>query len=240
MAKTTRDPQEVVDVFEYNISMLKHLCAEFDNGRTESALWIAVILRTLLYTHYNTEGISTSLSIIDQLKEMDSKYDFAFLSTSFPCPEVNSFAQGWQLGDDVCGIHIATASVYAGLIVKTIRCSDHGVGYIADMAMKAAAFEYTNHWLPLDRWMAEIVFCDNSNGIRMSRLDVIRMIANKDGGAHFDPNVPVKYDTFRHPELFTVHFGETEVPFSSNPVYLSVRQIAWEVLESVKRTRYNQ
>ena len=57
----------------------------------------------------------------------------------------------------------------------------------------------------------------------------------KDGGAHFDPNVPIKYDTFRHPNLFTVSFGGTVIPFSKNPVYVSVRQMAWEVLETIEK-----
>ena len=82
--------------------------------------------------------------------------------------------------------------------------------------------------------MNEIVFRDLSTKKELSRWDVISLIANKDGGAHFDSNVPIKYDTFRHPNLFTVRFGETIIPFSKNPVYVSVRQMAWEVLESVK------
>ena len=240
MAKTTRDPQEVVDVYEYNISMLQHLCEEFDNGRTEAALWIAVVLRTLLRTHVNDDGKRTSYAIIDQLKEMDEKYDFTFLSTRFGCPDSSSFVQGWQLGDGVCGVNVAAASVYAGLIIKTINRVEGGVGYVADAVIKGAAFEHTHHWLSLNEWMNEVVFRDDSKNKKLSRWDVICMIANKDGGAHFDPNVPIKYDTFRHPNLFTVSFGETIIPFSKNPVYVSVRQMAWEVLESIKRTRYNQ
>lgn len=231
MAKTTRDPQEVVDVYEYNISMLHHLCDEFDRGRTEAALWIAVVLRTLLHTHFN-KGKRTSYAIIDQLKEMDEKYNFAFLSTCFKCPDNSSFAQGWQLGDGVCGVNVAAASVYAGLIIKTINRVEGGVGYVADAVIKGAAFEHTHHWLSLNEWMNEVVFRDDSKNKKLSRWDVINMIANKDGGAHFDPNVPIKYDTFRHPNLFTVSFGETIIPFSKNPVYVSVRQIAWEVLET--------
>lgn len=229
-----RDPQEVVDVYEYNISMLHHLCDEFDRGRTEAALWIAVVLRTLLHTHFN-KGKRTSYAIIDQLKEMDEKYNFAFLSTCFKCPDNSSFAQGWQLGDGVCGVNIAAASVYAGLIIKTINRVEGGVGYVADAVLKRTTFDATNRWLPLYEWMNEIVFRDNSTKKELSRWDVISMIANKDGGAHFDPNVPIKYDTFRHPNLFTVSFGKTIIPFSRNPVYVSVRQIAWEVLASIEK-----
>ena len=228
-----RDPQEVVDVYEYNISMLHHLCEEFDKGRTEAALWIAVVLRTLLHTHFN-KGKRTSYAIIDQLKEMDKKYDFTFLSTGFGCPDSSSFAQGWQLGDCVCGVNVSAASVFAGLIIKTVNRVEGGGGYVADAVIKEGKFDTINRWLPLDEWLNEIVFRALSTKKELSRWDVISLIANKDGGAHFDSNVPIKYDTFRHPNLFTVRFGETIIPFSKNPVYVSVRQMAWEVLESVK------
>lgn len=236
MKKTTeieRDPQEIVDVYEYNVSMLQHLCDEFDNGRTEAALWIAVVLRTLLHTHSDHKGKRTSFAIIDQLKEIDKKYDFDFLSTCFGCPSSTSFAQGWQLGDGVCGVNVLAASVYAGLIIKTINRVEGGVGYVVDAVIKGTEFKHTHHWLLLNEWMNEEVFRDNESGEKLSRWDVISMIANKDGGAHFDPKVPIKYDTFRRPDLFTVSFGETIIPFSKNPVYVSVRQIAWEVLESL-------
>lgn len=236
-----RDPQEVIDVFNYNISMLEHLCEEFDRGRTEAALWIAVVLRTLLHTSSNQNKDKKkntnkleSIAIIEQLKVIDSKYDFDFLSTSFPCPEGQTFAQGWQIGNGVCGVNVALASVYAGLIIKTINRADEE-GYVADTMIKCSQFEQTHRMLPLKEWMNEKVFLDKVGGNSLTRWGVISMLANKDGGAHFDPKVPVKYDTFRHPNLFKVSFGSIEVPFSRNPVYVSVRQIAWEVLESLKR-----
>ena len=227
-----RDPQELVDVFKYNMSMLRHLCEEFDQGRIEAALWIAVILRTLLHTNYDNHGHATSLSIIDQLKAMDSKYNVDFLSTAFPRPMAGVFLQGWNIGDHVCGIHISTSSVYTGLLINTIKCKEGG-GYMADAEKKADKHTQVNKLLPFSQWWSEIVFSDSVANQQMSRWDVVRMISNKDGGAHFDPNVPVQYDTFRHPDLFEVYFGTTKVSFSKNPVYVSVRQIAWEVMKSL-------
>ena len=228
-----RDPQEVVDVFNYNISMLEHLCDEFDSGRTEAALWIAVVLRTLLRTNFDKKRKEyTSIAIIDQLKAIDSKYNFDFLSTCFPCCDGQTFAQGWQIGDGVCGLNIATSSVYAGLIMKTIKRVERGEGYVADTKIKGDLFGQENHWLSLKSWLEEKVFWNKSDGNKLTRWGVISMLANKDGGAHFDPQVPIKYDSFRHPNLFIVRFGSVKVPFSRNPVYVSVRQIAWEVLKS--------
>jgi len=229
---TNRDPQEVIDVFKYNMSMLRHLCDEFDGGRIEAALWIAVILRTILHTNVKPNGEYSSHAILDQLKEIDTKYNVDFLSTAFQRPASKTFLQGWIIGDNVCGLNVPASSVYTGLLINTIN--NWGNGYIADVKIKSNAFSQVNRMLPFEQWWNEVVFCDTIANQQMSRWDVIRMIANKDGGAHFDPSVPIQYETFRHPNLFKVYFGTTIIPFSKNPVYVSVRQIAWEVMESLK------
>ena len=36
------------------------------------------------------------------------------------------------------------------------------------------------------------------------------------------------------PNLFKVYFGTAVIPFCKNPVYVSVRQIAWEAMERLK------
>ena len=233
VSTTNRDPQEVVDVFKYNMDMLEHLCKEFDNGRIESALWMAVILRTLLHTHVKPNGDYSSYGILDQLKAIDLKYNVDFLSTAFPRPSASAFMQGWSIGDHVCGINISASSVYTGLLINVVNCKEGG-GYVADIKAKAGEQSHVNKNLPFSQWWNEIVFSDAVANQQMSRWNVIQMVANKDGGAHFDPDVPVQYDTFRHPDLFEVRFGATKVPFSKNPVYVSVRQIAWEVVESLK------
>ena len=233
-ATTNRDPQEIVDIYNYNLSMLEHLCKEFDNGRIEAALWIAVIIRTLLHTHIRkSDGVYTSHAILDQLKDIDAKYNIDFLSTVFPRPTAKSFLLGWNFGDHIRGIHIAPSSVYTGLLINTLNGKEGG-GYVAYVRIKAGEVDEVNRFLPFAKWWEEVVFSDSTTNQQLSRWDIIDMLANKDGGAHFDPNIPVKYDTFRHPDLFEVYFGSTKVPFSKNPVYVSVRQIAWEVMESLK------
>lgn len=238
MAATTtnRDPQEVVDVFKYNMDMLEHLCKEFDNGRIESALWIAVILRTMFHTHVKPNGDYSSHAILDQLKITDPKYNLDFLSTAFPRPTATTFMQGWSIGDHVSGINISASSVYTGLLINTIKYKEGG-GFVADVEKKEDKHSHVNKNVPFSQWWSEIVFSDSVANQQMSRWDVIRMVANKDGGAHFDPDVPVQYDTFRHPDLFEVRFGATKIPFSKNPVYVSIRQIAWEVLESMNKAK---
>lgn len=75
---------------------------------------------------------------------------------------------------------------------------------------------------PFEEWYKAIVF---DNGVlKRFRKDCINIVANKYGGAHFDLEVPIKYDTFSYSNLFTVSLGKTIIPFSKNPVYVSIRK----------------
>lgn len=224
-----RDPQEVHDAFSFNVRMLEHLCSLFDKGQTEAALWIAVVLRALLYTKYDDNGNATSLSMIDILKEKDAKYDIQYLSTAFPMPKSKQFLMGWNYGDGICGTKLKYEHNYCGLIVKTLRRNTKG-NYVGDVRPKWADHSGYNHMMNLAVWMKEIVFFNTEDNFSLSREEAIKMVSNKDGGAHFDSKVPRKYDSFRHPEMFTVYSTNGKIPFTKHPVYVTIRQIAWEVL----------
>lgn len=224
-----RDPQEVEKVFKYNVSMLYHLCKEFDKGRTESILWIAVILRTLIHTHYSKEEKRyTSLSIVDQLNKNIAVY----LSSSFPKPDSDNFIQGWRISN-LSNTSMTAVSIYAGLILKELKMDKKG-RYIADFVAMGDSFPEKNRYIKLSEWFNEEVFYDKRIKLSLTRWQAISMVANKDGGAHFDPNVPPLYDAFRGENLFKIRCNNIEVKCSINPVHVTVRQIAWEVLETFK------
>ncbi len=209
--------------------MLEHLCSVFDEGKTEAALWIAVILRTLLYT--NDNGRSPSLSMIDQLKNIDSKYDIQFLSTCFP-NSGSAGVMGWEFCDNINGICMEYQSIYAGLLIKTLKRNPQG-DYVLDVRHKSDCRNEHNHYCSLTEWMQEKVFIDFKEEFKLNRVDAIRFVANKDGGAHFESKIPDVYATFRHPEMAKIYCRDTVMPFTKNPVYVSVRQMAWEVHESL-------
>ena len=225
----SRDPREIEVVFRYNVSMLEHLCKEFDKGKIESALWIAVILRTLIHTHYNEkEKKYTSLSILYQL----GKKGITFLSSSFPQPKSSEFLQGWDISN-ISNTTMTSVSIFAGLLIKKLKTDKRGK-FSAEFMPMLDKFSPKNKFITRSEWMKEVVFMNPSEKISMTRWDVIKMIANKDGGAHFDPNVPPTYEAFRSNNLFKIRCNDIEVKCTHNPVYVSIRQIAWEVLETFK------
>lgn len=222
-----RDPEEIKSIFTYNVKMLDLLCKEFDKGKTEAALWIAVILRTLIHTHYDEkEKRYSSLSIIDQ---MDKKI-VVYLSSAFPKPETDNFLQGWSM-ENISNTNFSSVSIYAGLLIKTLTTNKKGE-YIAEFKAMKDMHPEKNRYIVLSEWLNEIIFQDSKK--TLTRWDAIKMVANKDGGAHLDPNVPPRYDAFRSKNLFKIRCNNKTVMCSSNPVYVSIRQIAWEVLETFK------
>lgn len=231
-----RTPQEVLGIFECNMSMLEHLCEEFDKGRIEVALWIAVILRTLLYTYYNrNKKEHTSLSVIDQLKEINGKYKIHYVSTAFPAPAKNGTVIGWNISGSVYGGLIPRDPYFIGLAIKKLVIGGDGNNTASIIPLKDADNQHPFEMIPLEDWLDQIVFKDYDKKKELSRKEVIKIIANVEGGAHLDPKVPEMYDTFSNAKAFKVYFEDDVVTFERNPVFVSVRQIAWEVIESFKR-----
>lgn len=229
-----RDTQEILDAFKSSVARLERHCLSFDDGIDDAAIDIAVALRTLLYTRYDENGIATSLSLMDTLKGVDSKYDIMYLSTCIDKPSKPGGVHAWHF-KNLRNMSILDGSdIYAGIIVKTLDGDVHGK-CVADVKYRADGHPHIRNMVTLQNYLSEKIFFDVKTKIELSRIEAIKYVANKDAGAHFDTKIPKKYDSFRHPNAFKVIVNGEDIPFSRNPVYVSIRQIAWEVLESFKQ-----
>ena len=85
-----------------------------------------------------------------------------------------------------------------------------------------------HRWSTFDEWWDEIVLPDPK--YNHSRKDIVLGIANKDGGAHIDPELTEKYRLLSREGSLGVKLNG--VPLK-NPHYAVVRQIAHEVLRSL-------
>jgi hypothetical protein len=106
------------------------------------------------------------------------------------------------------------------------------------------------HFAPLDnaKVVAQLPFNDWWGGlaIRMpksttgqprdfQRKDLVLMTANKDGGAHVDPDIDATYfDLTRKSSIAEVAIGGKKVDWDSNPVPCALRQMAYEVLRTLE------
>ena len=209
-----RTPAETEQIGRDCFAYLQHLCEDYDKGNTFAVVLIAVVLRTLLKTKVST------ISVLEQL----GLHTMPFVDSSLP---QGSFSF-WHLGDNVCNHTFLTQNVYGGLLSKHVTNGEKGLNldYRPLLGANRNASEK-----PFEEWYKATVFKNET--FQLSREDCINKVADKDGGAHLDRNVPIEYAYFREPTaLQTIIDGQVAV-FNQNPVYVSIRQIAWEVLESV-------
>jgi hypothetical protein len=84
-------------------------------------------------------------------------------------------------------------------------------------------------------WEENIIFKDNSGNI-FTRKDLVRNVADKDGGAHVDPNLQEAYANLSRFNLtgLKLYVNGKQRGFKNTPVLPSIRQIAYELLETLK------
>ncbi|MDB5274595.1 MAG: hypothetical protein JWO58_2962 [Chitinophagaceae bacterium] len=89
----------------------------------------------------------------------------------------------------------------------------------------------------------------STEGESLSRWDLIDGLSNKEGGAHVDKNGPGNiFDKFRHKssgnmsiirneqgDLNISNDSSNPKDFDNKPIWASARQIAYELLETIKK-----
>ena len=201
---------------------LQHLCEDYDKGNTFAIVLVAVLLRTLLKTKRRMKEESSTISVFEQL----GLHTMPFVDTSTP-KGVTSF---WHLGGNIWNHTFLMQNVYGGLLIKKVTNKDNGLNLDFLPLLGANKNSKT---LPFEEWYQGVVF--ESKEYSFTRENCIEYVADKDGGAHLDRNIPMDYYTFRQPTALHVLIDGQLAVFNQNPVYVSVRQIAWEVLESIEK-----
>ena len=214
-----RTEEEVEKIAQEIRDYLIRLCEDYDNGNTFAIVLVAVLLRTLLKTKRHKKEELSTISVFEQL----GLHTMPFVDTSAP---KGSFSF-WHFGDNICNHTFLMQNVYGGLLSKHVTNGERGLNLDFLPLLGANRNSKT---LPFEEWYQGVVF--ESKEYPFTREDCVESVADKDGGAHLDRNIPMDYYTFRQPTALQVLIDGQLAVFNQNPVYVSVRQIAWEVLES--------
>ena len=119
-----------------------------------------------------------------------------------------------------------------GLVM--MKLSPKGGEYEAPLDA-ASPSRYMRGKVPFDEWWNRIVIADKK-GNTFNRRDLILTVANKDGGAHVDPELDVAFAQLSRYNSLEWKFyssGGTAKDFT-NPELPSIRQITHEVLKSLR------
>lgn len=211
-----RTSSEMMQKFNEQKTLLLDHCAQYDAGKLFYAYPISTVLRVLLKdSSKKCTSLLTALGIKERLKFMD---------TSLP----KGCIAGWEI-NDAHNLTVMEHSIYAGLASKTLTGSGDNV-----RVSLRPLFQHPNQprWIDFDSWYNQEVLDDGTH--KMSRKNIIENFAEKEGGCHVDPESTPEQATFVQPTSLKIQVNGYIMDFNPAPVYVSLRQIAWEVLETLK------
>lgn len=125
------------------------------------------------------------------------------------------------------GVQYSPSNLLSSWTLLTMKISGEGSKYCP----VGLDFDDATQLMKYDDWWNEIIFDDKK--YVYTRKDIVLFVANEDGGSHVDPSLSGKHAALaKYNSLgWTDHNGKNPM---NNPIYAAIRQIAYEVLASVK------
>ena len=90
-------------------------------------------------------------------------------------------------------------------------------------------------WKTFEEWMNQVIFAVND--VTFTRRQAIEVVAASEG--NLSGTLPDNYALFRAPTALQILVNGQPVKFNQNPVFVSIRQIAWELQETLRRIEEN-
>ncbi|MBL7166518.1 MAG: hypothetical protein ISS55_08540 [Dehalococcoidales bacterium] len=193
------------------IQFMVESAKSYDQGFEGEAKRLATAIRVLVHDTTQSNALLTQLGRIKETLFYDSATDFDPNNlTSSNC--LTTIKVGKREGEEQVGAE------YVALLdrVHSGRSTTKRVGF--------------------ERWWRRSIIYRDLPGREFSRRDLVRAVADQDGGVHVDPVLQAEYaDLSRFNSLgWKLVVNDEPKDFNNNPVPPSIRQIAHEVLKTVK------
>lgn len=206
MPKVKQTEDELFSHLQDQIRFLVSSAESYDNGSIGEAKRLALVVRVL------THDTSNSTSLLTQLE----KKSIQFYDTSIDYDPNNLMP-------------------HMGLLMIRLTTGSPAV-YIAPLDNLSPS--RVKGKVSFDEWWKKIVLKD-STGSTYTRGDIVDVLANKEGGAHVDPKLDADYvNLSRFNSLgwksVSSKGGVITEGDMGNPVLPSMRQIAHEVIKTLK------
>jgi len=204
MTKVQQTTDELLNHLKQQIRFLINSAKSYDNGFEDEAKRLAVSIRILVYDTPKCKCLLTQLD----------KKRIGFFDTASPYFPNNIAANN-------C------------LTIMRFSPKD-GATFIARLDNSPPS--RANKRIPFDEWWSNIIIGKDINQNTFTRSDLVLNVANTDGGAHVDPKLNEAYASFsRFNTLgWKVFRNGLSDDFKNNPTLPSIRQIAHEVIKTLK------
>lgn len=213
MAKHKRSPEKTRQEFDEQIKAMRASMKSYDEGNKWEAKRIATVLFTLLHDDQGrTKSLLGQLSIRNKVRYLDS------------VDEENHQA----LKDGTAKFHMP----FSPLVVFHYNANSDD-GEIGPRLSHGFYGRVTRRSPNFNTWYDGVIYMDDE-GNTFSRKNLIFAVRSQDGGAHFD--AAIHNDTY---QMFSTQWTGrmklgTSKGFKDPEAHLaSIRQIAWEVDESI-------
>jgi hypothetical protein len=207
----------LVEHLRDQLDFLEGSGAAFDAGKVGEAKRLATVVRVLLHDTQKSRSL---------LAQMELKERISYLSTSSPYLPGNLMT------------HMGLVS-----LKLTTGGSQGGAEYVALLGDRPPPFMRLQ---PFSQWWEETVIKD-AQGQLWTRRSITLHLCNKEGGAHVDERLTPKYQRLANDNaLGYMYFygdqnsGTIEEAAKGNPVYASMRQIAYELEATLERELPNR
>lgn len=199
-------PEELLEYLREQVAFLEASAASFDDGFEGEAKRLATVIRVLLHDTRRSTPLLQQLSLKDTIR---------YLDTAEPINPRNLLPT-------------------PGLVVMRVE-SGRGANYVAPLRDRPVAHGPSAK--QFEPWWTDAVTKDSDSAL-FTRRDYVLTLSNKEGGAHVDPKLNAAYAALsRNNSLGFQYFDDSLAegkPLENNPALASVRQIAHEVILSLR------
>jgi hypothetical protein len=127
---------------------------------------------------------------------------------------------------------------YFGLLAKDVFVSEtnHETVKYQPLCSHQGFERYRDscNWLDFDNWWHKIIYNDGK-GVSFSRKELVQVVANQDGYAHFEENIDLEYLSFKQANILEDFINANSKSILNMPTLCSIRQIAYETMFSIKK-----
>ncbi len=226
--------QDFREQYDQQISFLESSAKAYDKGNEPEAKRLAVSLRIFLHDSRNSTSLLQHLGVKDKLPFKDT-------AAAVPSPASSPDTVVWAFSGGLC-------MVKAGSDDLTFHPPVGGEEGKLDRSHPDACFE--------DWWIRPLL--SDMSGNTFSRQDFVLAVANQDGGAHVDAKLNAAYQALtRENSLGLTQHGsdgrgnvglgvslgvppDDGTPISNSLALASIRQMTYEVLESLKVVEWQE
>jgi len=206
-----RQKDELNDEFREQVRFLQCSATSFDEGYEGEARRLAAVMRLMLHDTNRSMSLMKQLGVKEQLR---------YLDTAEPIDQKNLVSTpGLAMME-----FSASQDLARGCYIPRFQGKPPGL--------------CDGPFIKFEQWWNEHVTKDDL-GRLFSRRDFVLNVANRDGGTHVDPSLDSAYaDLTRNNSMgwwLSTHTRETEIPFEGNLAFVAIREIAFELDQSLHR-----